>query len=129
MPPKPLKVATVIQGIEETNGNLAAVARRFGVKRQAVWEYVQRHPSCKTAYEEQRQTMVDSAESVLYRKVLAGEDTTALIFFLKTQGKARGYTEKTETEQSGDLRIVVEYADDAPPRTPPPTRGAAADSG
>ncbi|PKM70616.1 MAG: PBSX family phage terminase large subunit, partial [Firmicutes bacterium HGW-Firmicutes-18] len=39
--------------------------------------------------------MVDNVESVLYNKALEG-DTTSVIFFLKTQGKGRGYVERQE---------------------------------
>ena len=50
-------------------------------------------PALITALTEARETMLDTAESVLYSKILAG-DITALIFFLKTQGKSRGYIER-----------------------------------
>lgn len=44
-----------------------------------------------------RDERLDLAESKLDEKIDNG-DTTALIFFLKTQGKLRGYTEKQELE-------------------------------
>jgi hypothetical protein len=50
--------------------------------------------------------MIDNAESKLYAKVVEG-DTTALIFFLKTQGRSRGYVEKQETETSGELTVRI----------------------
>jgi len=40
--------------------------------------------------------MLDMAESSLYRRVLAG-DSCAVCFFLKTQGRKRGYIERGET--------------------------------
>jgi len=48
--------------------------------------------------------MLDNAESMLYTKVLAGS-TPELLFFLKTQGKRRGYVEKQQVEHSGGLEI------------------------
>jgi hypothetical protein len=90
---KPLTTEGVIAAIKETNGNLAAVARRFGVSRQAVSSYCKAHVTCQTAHEEARETMKDSAESVLYRKILEGS-TPELIFFLKTQCRDRGYIER-----------------------------------
>lgn len=34
-------------------------------------------------------------------------DNAAVIFFLKTKGKARGYIEKTEIEHTGDITVVL----------------------
>lgn len=86
----------VIAKILELRGNLAAVARALGVSRDVVYAYIERHPKAQQALVNARETMLDNAESVLYSRVLSGEDTTALIFFLKTQGKSRGYTESFE---------------------------------
>lgn len=85
----------VIAKLEETKGNIAAVARAFGVSRNVVYAYIENTPAAKITCEDAREAMIDNAESVLYSKVLAG-DTTCLTFFLKTQGKRRGYTERHE---------------------------------
>jgi hypothetical protein len=50
--------------------------------------------------------MLDNAETALYDDALNG-NTTALIFFLKTQGKSRGYTERQElTGADGDVITI-----------------------
>lgn len=90
-------------------GNLAAVARAFGVSRQAVWKFVQEHDSLKETAAEARETMLDNAESSLQRAVISGE-AWAVCFYLKTQGKARGYVERQEvTGKDGEAVVVRRY--------------------
>ncbi len=52
-------------------------------------------PSVKNAVDEARECVTDLAESQLYKKIAEG-DLTAIIFYLKTRGKARGYVERQE---------------------------------
>lgn len=103
-----LKTDTVIDAIYEMHGNLTAVARKFRTTRNRMYRFVDKHPSVKDALEESRERMLDNAESVLYRKVLSGEDTTALIFFLKTQGARRGYTERQHVTMDVNIRREAE---------------------
>ena len=108
---KKILVADVEPLVAEFNGNVAAIARRLGVSRSTVWARCQESPSLMAALESARETMLDHAESVLYRKVLEGS-TPELIFFLKTQGKARGYTERTEHTGVDGGPIVLRWADE-----------------
>ena len=42
---------------------------------------------------------------------IKSDDTTAMIFYLKTQGKERGYIERQEVEHSGAVDVVVNWDD------------------
>ena len=102
----------VEEEIHKYHGNLSACARGLGRSRSWLYLHLESNPKLWDAVHEARETMLDNAESVLYKKVLAGS-TPELLFFLKTQGKKRGYIERQQLEHSGDqkVRIVVEYAD------------------
>ena len=101
--------------IDEYSGNLSAVSRALGVNRLTVYRFMEKHPTVKQALSEAREKMIDNVESKLYSKALDG-DTTAMIFFLKTQGKSRGYVERQEVTgaDSAPVELIVKYADRKP---------------
>jgi hypothetical protein len=101
--------------LREFSGNMAAVARSFGVTRQAVWEFVQKREKLKAITVECREALKDNAESALHSAILKGE-AWAICFFLKTQAKDRGYIERGEVQHSGEVRQrVIEEVVNAPP--------------
>ena len=90
-----LKLKPVEDKLRELRGNMAAVGRVFGVTRQAVADFVSRHAKRREVFVEARASMLDDAENSLYDAVVRGE-AWAVFFYLKTQGKKRGYVEKYE---------------------------------
>jgi len=76
-------------------GNVAAVAKHFGVHRSSVQELIDKRPSLRAVLRDAREGMIDNAESSLYAAVIKGE-AWAVCFFFKTQGKGRGYVERAQ---------------------------------
>lgn len=97
--------------IDQYKGNIAAIARHLGCNRGTVWNRIQESANLQKALKNARETMLDNAESQLYNKVLAG-DVVSLIYFLKTQGKSRGYIERVEQTGKDGGPLVVISADD-----------------
>lgn len=85
----------VAAALAELQGNVAGAAKRFGVARQSVADLIERRPALQKVARDAREGMLDNAESALYRAVLAGE-AWAVCFFLKTQGRSRGYVERPQ---------------------------------
>lgn len=106
IPADELKVA-----LGEARGNVAQVARAFGVSRGTILNRINESPALQQTLADARESMLDNAESVLYKKVLEGS-TAELIFFLKTQGRSRGYVERGELEHIGETILRVIYGDD-----------------
>lgn len=104
-PPK-LDPEMVAAAVVELQGNVAAVAKRFGVHRSSVQGLVDKRPALQKLLRDAREGMKDNAESALYRAVLAGE-AWAVCFFLKTQAKDRGYVEKQIVVGSAGPRLKV----------------------
>lgn len=92
------------QAITEAQGLISVAARRLGVSRSAVYAAVNRHKRVAEALQDARERTTDLAEGKLYGKINDG-DITAIIFYLKTQGKARGYIERQERVHSGTLDV------------------------
>lgn len=85
----------VAEAIKKNKGILSAAAQTLGCTRQTVANYIDRHPTVKAAFDEAREVTIDFVESRLLKNIDSG-DTTAMIFYLKTQGKQRGYVERQE---------------------------------
>jgi len=97
--------------IDEMMGNVSMVARTLNVSRTTLYNYIKAHATVKQALDEAREKMVDNVESKLYSKALDG-DTTSMIFFLKTQGKHRGYVERQEVTGADGGAVLVKWDDE-----------------
>jgi hypothetical protein len=106
-----LKAKLVEAKLRELSGNVAAVARVFGVTRQSMAGYIKRRPALAAVALECREAMKDNVESVLYSSALKGLGW-AVIFYLKTQARDRGYTERHDlgelAAELAELRKLVE---------------------
>jgi hypothetical protein len=90
-----LKTEQVITQIETASGNVSVAAKNLRVSRTTLYKFINDHSTVKAALDEAREKMIDNVESSLYNQALSG-NTAAMIFFLKTQGKSRGYVERSE---------------------------------
>ncbi len=106
-----LTVKRVAPLIDEYHGNISAIARKLAVSRNTLYSLINKTHSLKLALKEAREKMVDNVESTLYSKALDG-DTACMIFFLKTQGKERGYVERQEVTGADGGAVIVKWDDE-----------------
>jgi hypothetical protein len=106
--------AQVIEALGKTCGMKGPAARLLGCSRRTILNYERRYASVAGAIEEQRELNLDTAETSLLRAVERGE-AWAVCFYLKTQAKHRGYTEKTEVEVlvMQELQAMLALLEDA----------------
>jgi hypothetical protein len=102
-----MKIKNIAEAIEEAHGNLSLASKNLGITRATIYKRIKADPKLQLAADNARETMLDHAESILYQKVLEGE-TIALFFFLKTQGKRRGFVERQEVTGPEGGRIIIE---------------------
>jgi predicted transcriptional regulator len=78
-----------------TCGLVSQAAELLGVSRRAVYNMAAKHADVRQALDDARERTLDLAESKLH-KLIEDENITAIIFYLKTIGKGRGYVERME---------------------------------
>lgn len=101
-----LKIKEVKEQISKAHGNLSTVARTFNVSRTTLYKFLARHPEIKEVITDEREKMIDNVESTLYNQALDG-NTAAMIFFLKTQAKSRGYIEGPESPSNDHESVPI----------------------
>ena len=99
--------AQVIAALKATKGMLTVAARRLQCSPQTVQNYLDRYPAVAEARRLEREAFLDIGELALMKKVQDG-DIAAICFLLKTQGKARGYVERSELTGADGSPIEVE---------------------
>mgnify|MGYP002517883654 CR=1 FL=1 len=82
---------------EKALGVLTPAAAAAGVDRSTVWRWRKEYPEFDERCNEIEDVAIDFAETKLYNLINTG-DTAATIFYLKTKGRRRGYTEKIQHE-------------------------------
>jgi hypothetical protein len=110
--PQRFTEAQVSQAVTEASGILTTTAKNLGCTTTTIYEYLKRYPSLKDVLEEARESAIDFVESKLMKAIEEG-NVTAMIFYLKTQGKGRGYVERSEHDLSpnGPVTLRVVYGE------------------
>lgn len=89
----------VLKALEEHLGVVTDACQACDVARSTFYLWTKEDPDFKKVVEEMEDSVLDFVESNLFKKIKLG-DTTAIIFFLKTKGKKRGYIEKVVHDHS-----------------------------
>lgn len=101
----------VIKALESSLGIVTTALKQMdgAVSRTQFYTWVREDEAFAEAVTEIKDIQLDFGESQLLKK-MKDNDTAAIIFFLKTQGKGRGYIERSETALIGAIKtsIVIE---------------------
>ena len=105
-----LTAEKMIEAIEKSKGFVSTAAQLLGCSRRHFYARMNQMPTVQQALEDMREKRHDFVESKLLKRIDA-EDIAAIIFYLKTQCKSRGYVERQEITgaDSGPLDIHVIY--------------------
>ncbi len=91
------KKRAMIEALEKSLGVVTTASKKTGITRQSHYDWMREDKEYNIAVKELKGLALDFGESALIRRMKEGSDT-AIIFFLKTQAKDRGYVEKSAVD-------------------------------
>lgn len=100
----------IIKGLDEAQGMVYIAAEAMGCAYNTIIARIARSPEVADHVRQNKGKMLDTTELKLYQAIMRG-DPWAIQFYLKTQGKERGYVDRTEIKS--DVEITVRQAAEA----------------
>lgn len=100
-----------IEAAQGSRGFVTTIAKRLGCDRTHIYRLQKKYPTFAQAIIDERESLKDFAEGKLFTQIDEG-NTTAIIFYLKTQVKDRGYVERQEMTGADGGAIVVNWGND-----------------
>ena len=92
----------MVTAIKGSGGFVTEIARRLRCSRSTVYRYKEKYENIASAIFEEKEHLLDTAESALLKQITNGH-ITAIIFYLKTQGYKRGYGDRTKLDIDGSF--------------------------
>lgn len=96
----------VLDALEKSLGVVTTACKESGISRRTFYSWKEEDEEFAKAVNEIQEVSLDFAESKLLTRIKK-EDTTAIIFYLKTKGKGRGYIERSDFNLSGGLSKII----------------------
>lgn len=96
--------------LEAASGIIAFACKKAKISRMTFYRWCKEDAEFKERAEDIQELQIDVAEAKLLTKIQNG-DTTAIIFYLKTKGKNRGYSERREITGANGGEIQMSEVD------------------
>ena len=110
----------MVTAIEMAKGYVSKACEILKCSRQTWYRYEKKFPTVRQKVEEIREKRHDFVENKLMTQI-ENDNITAIIFYLKTQCKERGYVERQEIVGKDSGELVVRYIHDWRDHTALPT--------
>ncbi|QDP63186.1 MAG: hypothetical protein Unbinned5930contig1000_29 [Prokaryotic dsDNA virus sp.] len=94
-----------LENFEQSLCNVSACCKRVGISRNTFYTWKKEDEDFREKCEEIEESLLDFAETMLFKKIRDG-GTPELLFFLKTRGKKRGYVERQEFTGADGSEII-----------------------
>ena len=96
-----LKKESLLTALEKSLGIVSTACDSVGISRTTYYKYYNENKEFKHSVDSISDIALDCAESQLF-ELIKEKNVTAIIFYLKTKGKKRGYIEKQETNHKSN---------------------------
>ena len=87
----------MIEALKQSNGVVTTAIQSVKMHRSTFYNWMKEDEDFKQEVDDIRESALDFVESKMFERIENGSDTM-IIFFLKTQGKKRGYIERTQLD-------------------------------
>lgn len=101
----------MLEALEKSLGVVTTACRSVGIGRTTHYMWMENDPEYKAAVDDLENVALDYAETKLHNQITK-ENPTAIIFYLKTKGRKRGYVERQEIAHEGLRTFEVEEVDE-----------------
>jgi len=108
-----VKKELMIEALKKNMGIISSACEEVGISRQTHYNWLKDDEVYRKDAEEILEYTLDYVENKLLEKIKEG-DNTAIIFYLKTKGKKRGYIERAEqeiTHKGEGFKLIIEKED------------------
>ena len=94
---KGIKNEKIVEVFRKKACNVSATCIALNIDRKTFYDWKKKSPELSAMLDDACESLIDNAETMLLSKINDG-DLTAIIFFLKTKGKKRGYIDGREID-------------------------------
>ena len=104
-----IKKQQFLEALEKSMGIMSQAAKKIGVDRTTPYKWMREDEEYSNKVKELLNVSLDFVEGKLFEAIDSG-NITAIIFYLKTKGKIRGYVERHELAgiDDKDLKVSIE---------------------
>lgn len=99
--------------LSKNAGNVSRACSAMNINRRTFYNWMEKEEAFKFVVDEIQESLIDNAESEL-QKLIKDGNTAAILFFLKTKAKSRGYVERQEqdiTSKGEKISINIDLND------------------
>lgn len=100
----------LLLALEKSLGVVTTACKNVGLDRSTFYRYLEEDEEFKKQVEDIFNVALDFAESQLHKQINKG-NVTAIIFYLKTKGKSRGYIERLDQEIKTEMKTEFSIKD------------------
>ena len=112
--------ADILAALDVCGGIVTTACEKVDdVSRRQFYRWLEKDEDFKKAVEEASEKILDLAESSLIRNIRSG-DTASIIFYLKTKGKKRGYTQQVDVSGTIEHKPIAGFNINVVQRKPLP---------
>ena len=102
-----VKKETLLKALEKSLGVVTIACKKADIPRSTYYKWLKDDEEFRQQVQEIENVALDFAESQLHQQI-QDNSTAATIFFLKTKGKTRGYTEKSELDVTSGGKSITD---------------------